>query len=474
MKVYPKKYCYPDFQHEREAYTWITNNIDEGGPRDYKKCFLEYHGCFIQENNCIILLEYADEGSLMHFFKANAYLPRCHQEAFDLWEDLSQLFTGLAHLHSSSRNKPRIHQDIRPENILVSNDFDRPGRFSFRLGDFGITSVAKYAKDGQPMGQLNHGTPIFTSPEVANIQENVPTYKEASLSRDVFSLGCVLYDCAVWMTLHDRGRVAFFNERVKETETLSHVKRAGYLGAFHDGSKILDIVRNKKDEVKKLESPVANVCHTVMDFILFWMLTEERDRVYAHQLQLHFTNHLCRYYVPDHSPSSPVHGSSSSIPLLRPPMASPLLRTDQSYRKSYLDNSPRLRQNGQSQDKQALQVYSPDDWSPREYIVDNLFDPQPSERQSTALPPNSTLIPRRETGASKRVPENGSDNAGPRSELPGTVVQSQTAPRPLTPLQTYSVGSALKSLHDHKEKGAPLPSYIEKIRKRLQGRDIVR
>ncbi|KAI1159862.1 hypothetical protein F5B18DRAFT_549573 [Nemania serpens] len=450
MKIYPKKHHSQDFQHERAAYTWITNNIAEEGPQDYKKCFLEYHGCFIQGDSCILLLEYADEGSLMHFFDANAYLPRWDQEALDLWEDLSQLFIGLAHLHRSSRTKPRIHQDIRPENILVSKDLNRPGRFSFRLGDFGITSAAIYYKNGQPTGQLNYGTPIFTSPEVANIQENVPMCKEASLPSDVFSLGCVLYDCAVWMSLHNRGRVAFFNERVKETETLTHVQRAGYSGAFHDGFKILDIVRNKKETVEQLGSPVARVCHNVMDFILSWMLSEERSRGYAHQLPLHFKNHLSRHAL-NHSPSSPVHRSSCSIPMLRPPIASSLLSTDHSYRESYLE---------------IPQVYSPED------MVGNPFSRQPSERQSTASPPNDTPVSRRETGASKGVLGNGSDHARPPSELPGTAIQLQAAPRPLTPLQTYSVEMALRSLRDHREKAAPLPPYIDKIQKRLQSRDI--
>ncbi|KAI1116725.1 kinase-like domain-containing protein [Nemania sp. NC0429] len=463
MKLYPRKYHFPDFKRERDTYTWITNSIDEHGPRNYKKCFLEYHGCFIQGENCFILLEYADKGSLAHFFGANAHLPRSRQEAIDLWEDVSTLFIGLNYMHNCSRDEPRIHQDIRPENILVSEDSDRRGRFLFRFGDFGNTSVAKYYKNGNPTGPLNNGPPIYASPEVANIQENAPIYKEASLPSDIFSLGCVLYDCAVWMTLHDRGRLEFFKERVEATKALSHVQNAGYSGAFHDSFELLDIVRQERQKVKQLDSPVAHVCCIVMDFILSWMLSEERERYYAQQLLPHFKTYFSQRLA-NRRPSSPVRGPRSSVSSLRSPMVSPLLSTDQNHRESYSSN-PR-------QDKEIPQVYSTDDRPPMEYKVSNQVDSQPSARPSTSPSPNDTLGPRQGTGLSKEVRENRSGDSRPRLEQPGTAIQLQVSPRPSAPLKTWTVATASESLRSYREKRAPLPPYIEQIQKRLEGRDM--
>jgi serine/threonine protein kinase len=73
-----------------------------------------------------------------------------------------------------------IHRDVKPGNILVENWH---GELRVKLTDFGIATRFTDPADDK----IIRGTPTYIAPEVAN-------GKPATLSSDLFSLGCVLYE----------------------------------------------------------------------------------------------------------------------------------------------------------------------------------------------------------------------------------------------------------------------------------------
>ena len=84
---------------------------------------------------------------------------------------ITQIMRGLSHAHS----RGIIHRDIKPQNILVSENR------TYKLADFGIAKVSEKTESGTMAG-----TNGYIAPEVANRQKYG---KEV----DIYSLGMVLY-----------------------------------------------------------------------------------------------------------------------------------------------------------------------------------------------------------------------------------------------------------------------------------------
>ncbi|KAI3328771.1 hypothetical protein F4824DRAFT_391140 [Ustulina deusta] len=311
LKIYDRDRFGDEFMKERHTYTTIRN-LRRADAIDVSKYFLHYHGCYIQENECVLLIEYANQGSLLDFFRKNWYLPRTAEEAQDLWRELGHLFKGLALLHNGGKYSSSIHQDIKPANIFVSATESSSRHLSFKFGDFGTSSVTPIAGNGDTTGYDNGGTKMYSAPELCGIDPEIHMSERISWQVDMWSFGCVLLDCGVWMTMHERGRIEFREERVKETRSLKQntLSKAGYDGAFHDGEHVLSTVTNKIEEVWQLDSPVARLVGRMMAFIQKEMLVADVERLNAQQLQSRFQDAINGPM----SPSSPgVHRMSSQI-----------------------------------------------------------------------------------------------------------------------------------------------------------------
>ncbi|KAI0150576.1 kinase-like domain-containing protein [Xylariaceae sp. FL1272] len=314
MKSYRKDRYWAEFKNEVTTYRTIVNMRKYGTLNENH--FLDYYGCFVQGSSCILLMEYAEKGSLSTFWADHSDVPRTIQEAKNLWHDLEHLVTGLSWLHNGGIHKSNIHQDIKPDNIFVSENPSKPGRLLFRFGDFGMTSQTTFAENGETTGPWNSGTKMYSSPELAQIHEGVGMNREVGWPSDVFSLGCVLLEFAVWMSLHERGRVTFEQERINATSDDQRVKDAGYQGAFHNGYEILPIVEEKILEITAIgrtDSSIAQLCSHMMNFIQEQMLhPKDTQRLTAQQLTTKFLTALEK-----HQPS-PIYPDGTSEPLSSP------------------------------------------------------------------------------------------------------------------------------------------------------------
>jgi transcriptional regulator with GAF, ATPase, and Fis domain len=100
---------------------------------------------------------------------------------------LAQAGQALAYLHG----RGVIHQDVKPSNILVTDESDGPG---VKLMDLGL--AGRPAEEGTP-GSIR-GTPAYLSPEAARGAAVDPR-------SDLYSLGCVAYQMTTGRPPFERG-----------------------------------------------------------------------------------------------------------------------------------------------------------------------------------------------------------------------------------------------------------------------------
>jgi serine/threonine-protein kinase len=104
---------------------------------------------------------------------------------------LAQAAAGLDAAHEAGL----VHRDVKPQNMLVSSD-DAQDREHLWLSDFGLTKESASDSSLTSTGRLM-GTVHYVSPEVLQ--------GEAVDGRaDVYSLGCVLYECLTGQVVFER------------------------------------------------------------------------------------------------------------------------------------------------------------------------------------------------------------------------------------------------------------------------------
>ncbi|GAN04190.1 protein kinase [Mucor ambiguus] len=125
---------------------------------------------FIQSKHSVnIILEFAENGSLMSTLKAFGAFPEKLVASFCI-----KILNGLEYLHQNQV----VHCDLKAANILTTKTGD------VKLTDFGVSLNLKIK--GADAGSVS-GTPNWMAPEVIEL-------KGASTKSDIWSLGCTLVE----------------------------------------------------------------------------------------------------------------------------------------------------------------------------------------------------------------------------------------------------------------------------------------
>ena len=125
----------------------------------------------------VILMEFCEGGELRQKIKEAAKTGDQFAERMIMrW--FCQVLSALSYVHKMHI----LHRDLKSSNIFLKNQ-DR----DVAIGDFGISRVLEGTIDA---AATVVGTPYYMSPEVCRSEPY--SYKS-----DIWSLGCVLYECCM-------------------------------------------------------------------------------------------------------------------------------------------------------------------------------------------------------------------------------------------------------------------------------------
>ncbi|KAK4140565.1 uncharacterized protein C8A04DRAFT_14814 [Dichotomopilus funicola] len=235
LKTYNKNRNHGYYKNEREglqAYGTIEPpNI------------IRLYGSFQQLGSCCLILEYLDGGDLADFFRNDP--PSTGEEVAQFWTNFFQIFHGLARIHqlwdSEENITQGIHQDLRPENILLQQGpsgscYD----FIPKLADFGLYTHAQTFRStsGGPKGRDQRGNKLF--------RPNMITQWA-----DIYSIGAIISHTASWIVGGISEQNAY--QGLRDTYHKKYVGRiinGGYAGCFHDRIKTIPPVTQQHDRIR--------------------------------------------------------------------------------------------------------------------------------------------------------------------------------------------------------------------------------
>ncbi|KAI9695281.1 MAG: hypothetical protein M1820_008743 [Bogoriella megaspora] len=314
LKTFRRKAC-KLYRREAEAYAKIRRSFDGRNENG----IIGFYGSFEHREAFHIILEHANCDTLQDYMNS-VPPPMKTEDILSFWENLLVLTRALEGLHaavhheSANVTEKGWHQDIKPTNILCQLEDDQsPYQCAFKLADLGLSHFLLDVQESNKPPD-NRGLRAYGAPEGFKVDGVNGQYSRyVSQKVDVWSLGCILAEAAVWVVTGQLGLEEFRNQRAEMSTALQD------LGCFHDGMKVLALVdQTLKDMVayRRVSDPITE---GLIPLILK-MLWRESSRPYARELWIEARGILetsrPASFAPPQSPRS--MDSISFVPPLEP------------------------------------------------------------------------------------------------------------------------------------------------------------
>src|SRR5438874_526094 len=182
-----------------------------------------------------------------------------------------ELFTQVCHAVQHAHQKGVIHRDLKPSNILVTLHDDKPVP---KVIDFGIAKATGQVLTDKTLftnyAQML-GTPLYMSPEQAQISG-----LDVDTRSDVYSLGVLLYELLTGTTPFDKQRLreAAYDEMRRIIREEDPPKPSTRLSTM--GEKITAVSAHRHTDPKHL----SQLVHGELDWIVMKSLEKDRTRRY--------------------------------------------------------------------------------------------------------------------------------------------------------------------------------------------------
>ncbi|KAK3904039.1 hypothetical protein C8A05DRAFT_42815 [Staphylotrichum tortipilum] len=245
---------------------------------------VQFYGSLQQRGSYSLILEYVDGGNIAQLF-ATAPPPPTAEDAVLFWQSLFQVFAGLDRIHQlmlyDDDPFKGIHEDIRPENILVEKGpSGSPYEFTPKIADFGLYSRVKTATGGSGVGLDHYGNQRFSSPECCH--HTISRYGGINMvtpASDIFSMGAVLSHTVAWLVGGRKEQDLYFKTRkAHHDKNLRRFKGSGYEGCFHNSLEPLPLVAEHHQNYRARLDPSDDVTPKVLEWINKCMFVPANDR----------------------------------------------------------------------------------------------------------------------------------------------------------------------------------------------------
>ncbi|KAI1577344.1 SPS1 Serine threonine protein kinase [Pyrenophora tritici-repentis] len=263
------------YDNEVETYRALSNHPTGGDALQY---IAHFYGSWTQGDTCNILREYVGGGTLTEYFNKTEP-PMSKEHILKFWENFIQITKPIASIHhypdpaNAHSYQQGLHNDIKPDNILVSEPYgESPYDVFFKLSDLGLAGyVLASDSDHEVHSRDVHGTQMYSAPEYFRGEGDSfkrQSIKQANPSKDIWSLACVLSEAATWSVFGAKGWIDYHDKRKTATSAVPSIRNTAYSGCFHDGTKVLPVVRTQHREVIhkrriNIDGIMPEVIHTI-------------------------------------------------------------------------------------------------------------------------------------------------------------------------------------------------------------------
>lgn len=137
-----------------------------------------YYDCW--ERMPYLILPYCKNGSVFGYVASDIKITEA-----ECWHILHDVAEGLAYLHG--KTPPIIHQDIKPDNILINDEHD------YMITDFGISARVRSSLHRNQGFNTSGGTLAYMGPE------RFGPSPAPIMASDIWSLGATMYELMTGM-----------------------------------------------------------------------------------------------------------------------------------------------------------------------------------------------------------------------------------------------------------------------------------